>query len=158
MKHPMPIAFTPQLAVLQVRDPNLTDTSIKSGLKVSPASHQDKAISTKEEAVSQETFLRHRIMAQHKKWADQHGYSLPFDRKVSVTCIQLSDRWANLVLLPSDCLVQSDAMGDMLSADTSLLKMMRDALKQGEAMRAWDYAALLYFPKYEPNQRRGAEG
>jgi hypothetical protein len=37
---------------------------------------------------------------------------------------------------------------DLLLADAHLLKMMRIALKRGDATRAWDYATLLYFPKY----------
>jgi hypothetical protein len=50
-------------------------------------------------------------------------------------------------------LMQNDVVDDLLLADAHLLKMMRIALKRGEAARAWDYATLLYFPKYSPPPR-----
>ncbi len=50
-------------------------------------------------------------------------------------------------------MMQNDVVDDLLLADAHLLKMMRIALKRGEAARAWDYATLLYFPKYSPPPR-----
>lgn len=99
MKHPIPVAFTPQLDAIQ-----------------------DKSDKASDEAYVEEVYLRHQAVVQHKKWANQQGYSMPFDTK-------------------------NDVVDDLLLADAHLLKMMRIALKRGEAARAWDYATLLYFPK-----------
>lgn len=43
---------------------------------------QIKASKSHDESYVEEVYLRHQLMAQHKKWANGQGYSLPFDGKV----------------------------------------------------------------------------
>ncbi len=43
---------------------------------------QDKSDKASDEAYVEEVYLRHQAVVQHKKWANQQGYSMPFDTKV----------------------------------------------------------------------------
>jgi hypothetical protein len=44
---------------------------------------QDKSDKASDEAYVEEVYLRQKFVVQHKKWANQHGYKLPGDNKVT---------------------------------------------------------------------------
>lgn len=50
--------------------------------------------------------------------------------------------------MPFDGEAQDDLLNSLMFADAHLLKMLRIALKNRETARAWNYASLLYLPKY----------